>query len=184
MSRAATLVGFTAAVLAASRALASCIIADPPAEPPMPQTAQPSILDQYVVPTPPLITEWPVGGFVVPIQASTTSVYALYVDNLNTPVFLPPPVAAPADGGYQANVSQDAPDGGCHIIYFGVEAVLDSNNPPPSPGVMAGDMAFWFYYPTGQGGCSGFDASAFGDGAFPPGMDGFSPPPVMVDGSE
>jgi hypothetical protein len=185
MSRAATLVGFTAAVLVVSRALASCIIADPPAEPPQPLTEQPYIVNRSIVPTPPLLTEWPTGGFIVPVHVSTTFQYAFYVDSLSTALGKSPILEAPSDAGYLATGSPSAPDaGGCHIVSFGVQN-YDPNDPPSSPGVLAGDVAaLWLYYPTGQGGCTGFDASAFQDGAFPPVMDGFSPPPVMVDGSE
>jgi hypothetical protein len=177
-------VGMIALAVGLARALASCIIADPPPEPPAIPAQPPSI--GPVSPPPPVFYEWP-SEFAVGVFGASPFVYGIYVDGayvLNTCSY----GTGTGDGGYElVEVDPPIPDaGGCHVVSFFAQPALGNSvateceflgYPGKAPG--AAEIS-WLYDPTGQGACTNFAAGTFADGAFPPppAMDGFTPPMV------
>ena len=196
MTGAARIVAVIALMAGIARVLISCIIADPPPDPPTLPTEPPRICSG-VVPDPMAgpLTQWP-NQFVVPVLSSTTFVYGMYVDydldvrasRTPVPVSKGPGFANP-DGGCQQVPLDDVPapaGSGCHVVTFFAQSDPLGGGPTnfAEPGVVlqapTQTAVYWFYDADGQGACSTIDASAYVDGAFPPTMDGFVPP--IVDG--
>jgi hypothetical protein len=188
MTWATKLVALVALLFGIARGLVSCIIADPPPEPPELPTEAPSICVGTQPPSPGVaLTQWPL-DFVVPVLSSTPFVYAVYVDysypKNTTPLTAGTGFGNP-DGGCQLVEMHGltAPPGGaCHVVSFYAAAnPLNSGVEQFSvPGIVLGAdtqaVVTWYYQENGQGACSSFDAGAYSDGAFPPMMDGIAPP--------
>jgi hypothetical protein len=159
---------------------AACVIADPPAEIPVPPLAPPEILDDLVVPPPPLLQAWPL-EFKIPIYVpdpSSSVEYHVFLDY--------DPIARP---GFYANGSLDPDpaddDGGvriltrsfpepadlnaCHTLQVLVALTFIEDHTPDSVG---GDSITWIYSPTNNlMDCPVYDAGPY-DAALDSSADG------------
>jgi hypothetical protein len=138
-------------------ALGACILADPPAELPIPPTAPIRILREDVYPPISLLTALP-PEFVLPVIADTrqTELTALLVVDLGLSQLFPQQRPQSIDGS--ANVYVPVPrlvsPDECHTLEVRISY----------PDLSGADSVTWFYSPTGSfTGCPVFDAGA-GDG--------------------
>ena len=192
MTGVAKVAGLAALMLGIARAVVSCIIADPPPEPPALPSQPPQI--GTVSPPAPVFFQWP-NEFAISILASTPYICGFYIDYTanypanHTAVYSFSSEGNPDGGFAPLEVSLNPPGaGGCHTVYFVIQpnpGDLLGVGELAEPGMVpvGGAQVSWFYDPIGQGGCTNFDAGSYADAAFPPTMDGFTPP-VVMDGSE
>ncbi len=172
--------------LLALRALAACILADPPAELPVTPSQAPQIQSMSVVPALPIIYAWPT-EFDIPVLVSggATVEWRIFADFTNL-----------LDEGEQAGGNDDAgvrliqssasppvPDGAsqCHLIEFLVAFhFTGQDNRTPD----LGSSVAWLYDPSGAfDGCPQYDAGSWVDGSFPPDTAADGPIIVVGDGS-
>lgn len=172
--------------IVALRALAACILADPPAELPVTPAQSPQIQSMSVVPALPIIYAWP-SEFDIPVLVNSTATveWRLFADLTN-----------PLDEGEQAGGSDDAgvrliqfrplppvPDSAsqCHLIEFLVAFhFTGQDNRTP---VDLGSSVAWLYDPSGTfDGCPQYDAGSWVDGSFPPDTAADGPIIVVGDG--
>jgi hypothetical protein len=183
VSRALLLVAAIAVVAGAVRALASCLIADPPAQLPAPVRHRPIIDGPSAVPPQPLITTWP-PTFNVPVEMldpSASFSWRLYGDGQT----LAKGVSSPQDASPRlvsfVALAPAGEAGECHTIQFSASLFVEGTI-PPDPALVdpsLTDSIFWSFDPGGDfGGCPLIDAGV-GD-AFPD-ITPESPTPV-VDG--
>jgi hypothetical protein len=150
-----------ALVLVLVRATVSCILADPPAELPVPPGQPPFIQKTAVQPPQGLLIEWP-ATLVVPVlfSAPPTSTssnaynYLLQVDSMERGT-------GTSDGGafgivlLEVDTGMAPPHDQCHVVEFDVSNLSGT------------DSVVWTYAPNADfGSCGVFDAGPFGDAAF------------------
>jgi hypothetical protein len=164
------------------RALASCLIADPPAELPSPPRQPPFIRGPSAVPPTPLITTWP-PTFNIPVEMldpSASFSWRLFGDGQTLAKGI-----ASTDGGVTlvSFVALPPPgeSGECHMIEYAA-ALFVQGTTPPDPSLVdpsLTDSIFWIFAPSGDlAGCPLIDAGV-GDGFADVTPD---TPVIIVDG--
>ena len=205
MLRALTLglVAAACATIAVGMVVSTACITAPP--PPLPTELEhrPTIWRQSVVPSTGLFSQFPTGGFIVPIELEDPNEsfqWDVFVDynactnppdcTMFTSPVTPPgiqtvtPTPGTLDGGVVL-VGFDSPPGldltQCHNIDFEVAHQFQPGL-PHSPDPIGGDGFTWFYQPAGVT-CSSvvYDAGPLQDGAFPPAAAGAEALPVVPE---
>lgn len=169
-------VGSVAAIVLAATAQQACVLAQSTGDVPQLPESRPTILHQSVVPsTSAILTRFPPGGFVVPVEMSDPKVdlaWAAFVDYnpltgvglVNGPTSIQPDRASLTTRVRTLTVTVPEPIelGRCHVIEIIValrfRSTLDNKNAhtPDEPG---GDSVTWIYNPSGDvNGCPTLDA--------------------------
>ncbi len=151
----------------------ACVIADPPAQLPVPPLAPPEILHDLVTPPAPLITAWPL-EFEIPVYVpdpTSLPLWHAFLDydpishtgSFTNGVVDPDP--AGDDGGVRTIARRFSPPADinfCHTLQVVVALTFVDDHTPDSTG---GDSITWIYAPTGNlGDCPIFDAGPYDAG--------------------
>jgi len=162
-------IAFVAAILVVPAV--ACVIADPPAQIPVPPLTQPWILSANVTPaTNSILETWP-RAFVVPVYVDDPGATIEWrafpdYDPFGTISFTQGNVgpASADDAGIrniEARLSPPVDPNACHTLEILVALSFAEDHTPASPG---GDSITWFYSPTGSlADCPVYDAGPVPD---------------------
>jgi hypothetical protein len=162
-------IAFVAAILVVPAV--ACVIADPPAQIPVPPLTQPWILSANVTPaTNSILETWP-RAFVVPVYVDDPGATIEWrafpdYDPFGTISFTQGNVgpASADDAGIrniEARLSPPVDPNACHTLEILVALGFTEDHTPASPG---GDSITWFYSPTGSlADCPVYDAGPVPD---------------------